>query len=53
MREVREWDEDYISGIVPGEHNLVEFKDARKLDLMICFSDSPVESMRTWHQSSR
>lgn len=33
MSEVREWDEDYILGISPGEHNWVEFKDARKLDL--------------------
>jgi hypothetical protein len=33
MTEVRIWDEDYILNIPTGEHDWVEFKDARKLDL--------------------
>jgi len=33
MRAAIEWDEDYILSISTGEHDWVEFKDARKLDL--------------------
>lgn len=33
MREVREWDEVYILNIPAGEHDWVEFKEARSLDL--------------------
>jgi hypothetical protein len=35
MREPREWDENYILNIPAGEHDWVEFKDARKLDLSL------------------
>lgn len=35
MREVREWDENYILNIPTGEHDWVEFKEARSLDLSL------------------
>jgi hypothetical protein len=35
MKEVREWNENYILNIPAGEHDWVEFKEARKLDLSL------------------
>ena len=35
MKEPREWDENYILNVPAGEHDWVEFKDARKLDLSL------------------
>jgi hypothetical protein len=35
MKETREWDENYILNIPTGEHDWVEFKEARKLDLSL------------------
>lgn len=35
MKPYYEWDEDYILNLPPGEHDWVEFKDARSLDFSL------------------
>lgn len=35
MKPYAEWDEDYILGLPPGEHDWIEFKDSRSLDFSL------------------